>query len=142
MTNDPSVLELTNAFARLQGLLLDARAADAAVAQVAAVARDLIPLALGAGVTLVDAHGVPTSRAATGWVVEAVDRMQYELGEGPCVSAWDTVSVQRVEDTGTERRWPRWAAAAAATGVRSVCSTPLVHRGQKIGALKVYAGEP
>lgn len=142
MTSDPSVVELTAAFARLQGLLLDTRVANTAVTQLAEVARDLIPLALGAGVTLVDADGVPTSTAATDWVVEAVDRMQYELGAGPCLTAWDTVSLQRVEDTLTEQRWPEWAAAAAATGVRSVISTPLVYRGREIGAVKVYAAEP
>lgn len=142
MTPDPSVVELTAAFARLQGLLLDAPVATTAVTQLAEVARDLIPLAVGAGVTLIDANGVPTSTASTDWVVEAVDRMQYELGKGPCLSAWDTVSLQRVEDTLTEARWPEWAAAAAATGVRSVVSTPLVYRGREIGAVKVYAAEP
>jgi GAF domain-containing protein len=52
------------------------------------------------------------------------------------------VSVQRVEDTLTETRWPGWAAAAAATGVRSVLSVPLLYRGREIGATKVYAAEP
>jgi GAF domain-containing protein len=142
MTSDSSLVELTTAFARLQGLLLDTQSATAAVSRLAEVARDLIPLAVGAGVTLIDADGVPASTAATDPAVEAVDRMQYELGEGPCLSAWDTVSLQRVEDTLTEVRWPEWAAAAAATGVRSVLSAPLVHRGQEIGAVKVYAAEP
>lgn len=142
MTSEPPVVELTAAFARLHGLLLDAQSATTAAARLAEVARDLIPLAVGAGVTLIDADGVPSSTAATGPGVEAVDRMQYELGEGPCLSAWDTVSIQRVEDTLTEDRWPGWAAAAAATGVRSVLSTPLVYRGQEVGAVKVYAAEP
>lgn len=142
VASDPSVVELTGAFARLQGLLLDAGTAAGAVAELAEVAQDLIPLAVGAGVTLIDQNGEPTSLAATDPGVEAVDRMQYEAGEGPCLTAWDTVTFQRVEDTYTETRWPDWAAAAAATGVRSVLSAPLVYQGQEIGAVKVYAGEP
>lgn len=142
MAAESSTVELVAAFARLQGLLLDARTADASVAQLAEVIRDLIPLAVGAGVTLIDKYGQPVSLAATDPRVEAVDRMQYELGESPCLSAWDTVTFQRVQDTLTESRWPDWAAAAAATGVRSVLSTPLIYQGREIGAVKVYAGEP
>jgi GAF domain-containing protein len=142
VASDPSVVELVGAFTRLQGLLLDGPAAAAAVAQLAEVTRDLIPMAVGAGVTLIDKFGQPASVAATDPGVEAVDRMQYELGQGPCLAAWDTVSFQRVDDTFTETRWPDWAAAAAAAGVRSVLSTPLIYQGREIGAVKVYAGEP
>lgn len=138
MASDPSVVELVGAFTRLQGLLLDGPAAAAAVAQLTEVTRDLIPMAVGVGVTLIDKFGQPASVAATDPGVEAVDRMQYELGQGPCLAAWDTVSFQRVEDTLTETRWPDWAA----TGVRSVLSTPLIYQGQEIGAVKVYAAEP
>jgi len=130
------------AVARVQGLLLEPVTATEAVRQLAEVARDLIPMASGAGITLVDEQGQPTSTASTDPVVGTVDALQYELGEGPCLSAWDTVSVQRVVDTTAETRWPEWAAAAAAAGVRSALSVPLVYRGQEIGALKVYAAEP
>lgn len=135
-------VELAAVFARLQGMLLEAPVAAAAVAQLAEVARELVPMATGAGVTLIDEHGQPATTAATDPAVEALDRLQYESGEGPCLTAWDTVSVQRVDDTVTETRWPGWAKAAVATGVGSVLSVPLVFRGQEIGAIKVYAGEP
>lgn len=130
------------AVAGLQGLLLEPANATDAVRRLAEVARDLVPMATGAGVTLVDAQGVPTSTAVTDPVVEQLDALQYELGEGPCLTAWDTVTVQSVEDTTTELRWPDWALAAAAAGVRSVLSVPLVHRGEEIGAAKIYAAEP
>lgn len=64
--------------------------------------------------------------------------MQYEIGEGSCLSAWGTVT-RRAEDTLTEARRPDWAAAAAATGVRSVLSAPLVYQGVEVGAVRVYA---
>lgn len=133
---------LTTVLARLPDMLLDTPAATAAVKQLAEVARDLIPMATGAGFTLVDEHGQPRTTAATDPAVEALDRLQYALGEGPCLTAWDTVSMQRVDDTAAETRWPGWAKAAVATGLRSVLSTPLVFRGREVGAVKVYAGEP
>jgi GAF domain-containing protein len=139
---ESSLVELSAALTRLQELLLDGPSATVAVSQLAEVARDLIPLAIGAGVTLIDTFGHSVSTAATDPGVEAVDRMQYELGEGPCLSAWDTVAFQRVEDTFTETRWPHWAAAAAASRVRSVLSAPLVYQNQETGAMKVYAAEP
>ncbi|MFE7629942.1 GAF and ANTAR domain-containing protein [Kocuria sp. NPDC057446] len=142
MNAELSAPELTTVLTRLHGMLLESAAATAAVAQLAEVARDLIPMATGAGVTLVDQHGQPRSTAATDPAVEALDRLQYELGEGPCLAAWDTVSLQRVDDTTTETRWPMWAKAAVATGLGSVLSTPLVFQGREVGAVKVYAGEP
>ncbi|HST73003.1 MAG TPA: GAF and ANTAR domain-containing protein [Kocuria rosea] len=142
MESDPSVVELTAALACVQELMRNALTAADAVRRLAEVARDLIPLATGAGVTLIDEHGEATSTAVTDPEVEVLDAIQYELGEGPCLTAWDTVTVQHVEDTTTETRWPDWSRAVAAVGVRSVLSVPLVHRGQEIGAVKVYATEP
>ncbi|KUG61418.1 hypothetical protein AVL61_00340 [Kocuria rosea subsp. polaris] len=142
MESEVSSMELTTAIAHVQRMLLDAPAATAAVAQLAEVARDLIPMATGAGVTLVDEHGRPRTTAATDPAVEALDRLQYELGQGPCLTAWDTVSMQRVDDTAEDTRWPDWAKAAVATGLGSVLSTPLVFRGQEVGAIKVYASGP
>lgn len=142
MADESDTFGVAVAVAELQGLLLEPDGATEAVRRLAEVARDLVPLATGAGVTLIDAQGVPTSTAATDPVVEQLDALQYELGEGPCLTAWDTVSVQTVDDTTTDLRWPDWAVAAAAAGVRSVLSVPLVHRGEEIGATKIYAAEP
>ncbi|MCD1144968.1 GAF and ANTAR domain-containing protein [Kocuria sp. LUK] len=139
---DPGTLGAAVTVAGLQGLLLEPVAATEAVRQLAEVARDLVPTATGAGVTLVDDHGVPASTAATDPLVEQLDALQYELGEGPCLTAWDTVTTQSVPDTTTDLRWAEWAVAAAAAGVGSVLSVPLLHHGKEIGAVKIYAAEP
>ncbi|MHC5560859.1 GAF and ANTAR domain-containing protein [Kocuria sp. U4B] len=131
--------ELTAVFARIQGMLLSQHDATDAVQQLAQVARDLIDTAVGAGVSLLEAEGAKITTAATDAVVEAADAAQYELGEGPCLSAWATGVAQRIEDTATDTYWPRWSAAAARLGVSSVLSTPLVFRGETMGALKIYA---
>lgn len=131
--------ELTTVFARVQGILLSREDAAAAVERLAYVARDLVDSAFGAGASLMDEVGRRTSTGTTDTVAASADALQYRLGEGPCMSAWATVAVQRIDDTGTEPRWTAWCAAVQRLGVRSVLSAPLVFKGTSIGALKVYS---
>lgn len=139
MQPESSAAELTAVFARIQNMLLSQEHAEAAVHQLAQVAQDLIPSAGGAGVSLLDDHGTRTSTGATDDLVETADALQYEMGEGPCLSAWATATPQRINDTTDEDRWPKWSAAAAASGIRSVLSVPLVFQDRCLGAMKVYA---
>ncbi|MGQ1838639.1 GAF domain-containing protein [Kocuria turfanensis] len=139
MQPESSAPELITVFARIQNMLLSQEHATAAVHQLAQVARDLIPSAAGAGVSLIDAHGTRTSTGATDELVETADALQYEMGEGPCLSAWATATLQRINDTTDEDRWPQWSAAAATSGIRSVLSVPLVFQDRCLGAMKVYA---
>lgn len=142
MSSESSPGELTTVFARLHGMLLSEQDATTAVGQLARAAQQTIPSAAGAGVSLLSEEGTRISTASTDAVVEAADAAQYDLGMGPCLSAWGTGEPQRIDDTTTDSRWARWQAAAAASGIRSVLSTPLVHRGRTLGALKVYANAP
>lgn len=138
-TGRQAVGELTTAFARVQGMLLSQPDAAAAVEQLARVAHGLVSSAAGAGTSVLDAEGRRTSTGATNRVVAAADALQYEIGEGLCLSAWASSSVQRVDDTATEDRWATWCAAVQGLGVRSVLIVPLVYKDRTIGAMKVYA---
>lgn len=131
--------DVTAVFARIQNMLLSQEHAAAAVHQLARVAQDLIPSAAGAGVSLIDDQGTRTSNGATDRLVEAADARQYELGGGPCLSAWAAGVSQRINDTDDDDRWPQWSAVAAASGIRSVLSVPLVFQDRRLGAMKVYA---
>ena len=82
------------------------------------------------------------SRANSNSTDEQVDALQYELDEGPCLTAWRTQQLVRIDDTTTDARWPRWNEAASALGVRSVLSAPLLADGGSIGAMKVYSERP
>ena len=134
--------QLSAALARVQEVFAEAGTTAEAVDRLVEVARDLIPLAVGAGISLVDENGACTTVAATDPAVTEADALQFELGAGPCLRAWDTVSPQYVPDTTTDSRWPAWGRAVAEAGIRSVLSVPLVIEGQEIGALQVYAAEP
>lgn len=141
MNSEPTLNELAAAFGRIRGLLLTEETVQHAVDLLAEAARDLIPGATGAGVSLIH-HGRRTSSGATDASVLRADELQYELSEGPCLDAWATSSPARVDDTTTPgQRWPRWAAAAAGMSVRSCQSVPLVQGQATIGAMKVYSTE-
>ena len=141
--------ELHAVFARVSGLLLTEPVAGPAIAKIAQAAYQSMPASIGAGATLIDAQGHPTSRAATSALVEEADQLQYELGEGPCLAAWAGAATVRVDDAATETRWPRWSEASAQRGLMSCLSVPLLlpgHNGTRpaeaIGALKVYSDRP
>ena len=141
--------ELSEIFARVAGLLLTETVVDHAVESLAQVAHESVAGSVGAGGTLIDAQGRPTSTASTNALVEEVDRLQYDLGEGPCLSAWAGARPVRVDDLREERRWPEWSAASAPLGLLSCLSVPLLvpdatgaSEQEPIGALKVYADRP
>ncbi|UYP20922.1 GAF and ANTAR domain-containing protein [Rhodococcus sp. Z13] len=106
---------------------------------ITSLAKDTLPGSVGAGVTLVDEDGSHRTAAATDPIVERLDALQYELGEGPCLTATHEAVPVRVDDLSGERRWPRWSAAAAQDGTSSVLSVPIVHAGRSFGAVKVYS---
>lgn len=133
--------ELTEAFARIKGMLLSQEDAVRAVEQLAALAKDMARTTVGAGASLFDAGGRRTSTGSTNEAVKLADNLQYQLGEGPCITAWATNDIERIDDTATETRWPLWCAAANDIGLRSVLTAPLVFRGDCIGAVKLYSEE-
>jgi GAF domain-containing protein len=134
-------VDLAWALSQMSGLLLSRETVDTALELVTALAATTTVGTLGAAVTVVDEHG-KRSKAASDRVAEQADALQYEFDEGPCLTAWRTRQPVRIDDTTTDGRWPRWNQAAAALGVRSVLSAPLLVGEESIGAMKVYCERP
>lgn|GEM_PF-1080344 len=115
----------------------------------AQVAVRVVRGAEAASLTLVGADGEWTTPAFSGGLAERVDRLQYALGQGPCLDAAGAVewTAILVRDLGRESRWPGLAARGAESGARSVMSVSLFAgpvlgaRGaqQAVGSLNVYA---
>lgn len=133
----PLADELAVVFARMSGLLLSQETVGTAVRLVTSLATETIPGTFGAGVTLMDERGRPTTTGASAPVVERADNLQYEFDEGPCLTAWAERLLVRTDDIAGERRWPRWAKAVEPLGLRSALSVPLVAGDVTLGALKV-----
>ncbi|MDQ0663138.1 GAF domain-containing protein [Arthrobacter ulcerisalmonis] len=134
--------DLTAAVARIRGLLLTEEKVDRAVSLLAQAIKESLPGTPGAGVSLMDAEGKRTSNAATDALVEQLDAGQYELGEGPCITAWAAGKVVIIDDLLTDTRWPRWQSAVASLPVRSVVSAPLIAGKETLGAFKIYSALP
>ncbi|MHA7222190.1 GAF domain-containing protein [Arthrobacter sp. RHLT1-20] len=135
----PLADEITAVFARATRLLLTEDTVSHALRLITDAATAAIPGAIGAGVSLIDGSGQRQTAAASDAIVAAADALQYELEEGPCITAWAIGETVLVENVASERRWPRWAPAAAALGISSSVSCPLLSGGLALGAVKIYS---
>jgi transcriptional regulator with GAF, ATPase, and Fis domain len=130
-----------DAFAELSRIRLADIDIETLLDKIAQLAKRTIPGAGEVSVTLL--HGnTPRTAAFTGELALALDEKQYERGYGPCMEAADTTTSLLVPDTGSEQRWPGWAASAAQAGVHSSLSVGLPVHEDVTGALNIYATIP
>jgi GAF domain-containing protein len=137
----PLTDELAGVFARMSGLLLTEETVQTAVGVLSSLAQETVPGSSGAGISLVDGRR-RVSWGATDARVGEADSLQYQLDEGPCLTAAISRELIRIDDLSTEPRWPRWAAATLPLGMRAAMSAPLVAGDVSLGAIKVYADDP
>jgi GAF domain-containing protein len=130
--------ELQASLLGLSGLLTDQRPLAETLTEIADFAVGAIPGAEGAGLTMLD-DDRPQTVVASAAFVEAVDAIQYGLGEGPCLLAVSTRETQTSGSLSGEARWPRFGPRVGRLGVHSVLSLPLLLSDRVIGALNVYA---
>jgi GAF domain-containing protein len=101
-----------------------------------AVAMALSPC--GAVLTMLEPGSAPLT-VATSSLARTADAAQFELGEGPCVTALEQHRVVRSDSLATDASWPRYAGRARRLGVESVLAIPLVLHDTVIGVLAMYA---
>lgn len=95
-----------------------------------------------ASVTLIEADGALFSAATTDDSAERADALQYELQEGPCLTAAERGDLYIIRDMDTDPRWPRWAPQVKARfGIHSVLSLHLFTADRALGALNLYNDE-
>jgi GAF domain-containing protein len=100
-----------------------------------------VPGAEDAGVSVREGAQLRTV-AATSELVQRLNGIEHDLGEGPCVQAELEHRVYRIDDMALETRWPRFAAAAAGTGIQSMLGYRLFITGRTLGALDLYSSKP
>jgi GAF domain-containing protein len=126
----------------MSGLLLPRESVDSVLDLVVTLAVPAMAGVAGAGVTLLDEAGGFTTTSASDEATRSADALQYQLGEGPCLTALAEGAPVCVADVTSDDRWPRWCAAVAESGFRAVLSVPLLTGGECEGAIKVYGREP
>jgi GAF domain-containing protein len=130
---------LQRSVAELSTFLVSNQSLADTLTKVASLAAEAVPRAAFAGITMIVDDQV-TTQGFTDPIAPEVDRAQYESGRGPCLDAFKQSSVIIVETLQDDDRWPEFATAAVAHGVRSTMSIPMLSGGTAQGALNFYAG--
>ncbi|WP_461172223.1 GAF and ANTAR domain-containing protein [Arthrobacter sp. Z1-9] len=141
-TELPLADELAAVFARFSNVLLTEETVSSALRLITEAAVLAVNDAAGAGVSLLDTNGNRSSAASTSPIVAQADTLQYELGQGPCLSAWASGYPVDIADVHTDLRWPEWGMAAGGLGLRSCVSVPLLSGDLAFGAIKIYWDKP
>ena len=100
-----------------------------------------VPSAEMVGLTML-VDGRPTTAVFTDETSPEIDSAQYESGSGPCLEAFRTQQQCRIDDTEDDQRFTAFSEVAAARGIRSVLSMPLVVSHEGVGALNFYSRRP
>ena len=95
-----------------------------------------------AGVTLIGERREPRFVAASDDSALRYERLQTDIGEGPCVVTFDTGEPVAVADLTSDERFPAFAEAARAAGLGAVFTFPLHHGERCLGALDLYRETP
>ncbi|MDF8264836.1 GAF and ANTAR domain-containing protein [Luteipulveratus flavus] len=139
MTESDPAGDLAMEFAELNDHLRTADQREVALQRVVDLAVKSVPGCSSAAVTAWPVQRQPRSLATSDEVAAAIDQLQYDLGDGPCLSAASEHESVRIADIRTERRWPTFAEALATDfTIRAVLSFHLVDEPQR-SALNLYA---
>jgi GAF domain-containing protein len=122
----------------LAGILVTEQNMEETLRQVLELACTSLPGGDEGGITLLEADG-PCTAIATSALALRVDNSQYGAASGgPCLEAYRRQQIQRIDSTARDPRWPEFAAMAAAHGLGSALSVPLVVGGDGLGAVIIY----
>ena len=134
MGNDEKLAEVLSEFARtmltnfsIEGIL------DRLVERIV----DVMPVT-GAGVTLMSPEGVPRYVAASDRAALGFERLQFDVGEGPCMDVYESGLPVCVPNLGNETRFPKFTRGALECGLVAVFAFPLRHDNGQVGALDLY----
>lgn len=117
--------------------------ADWSSAQICAVCPGIAGVN-GAGVMLMSGDLPRGSLCTTNEVSHLIEELQYALGEGPCVDAYQQDQVVAEPDLASPvtRRWPAFTGPALQAGVRALFGFPLRVGTVRLGALNFYRDSP
>jgi hypothetical protein len=128
---------------RILDQLVGGEAPELGTKRLCQVCRDVAAVS-GAGIMLVSAGKPCGSACTTDDVSAAIERLQFDLGEGPCVDAHHRdrpVLEPHLADPATPR-WLAFTAAAVEAGARAVFGFPLRVGAVRLGSLDLYCDQP
>lgn len=113
---------------------------DAVLEAIAAAARNSLDEVDHAGISIVHRDGTIETRAWTGDLVTDLDKLQYVLGEGPCLDAMHAeANVVRADNIRHDQRWPAFVPRAVGLGLRSQLGVRVYVSDKTVGGLNLYS---
>ena len=134
-----TVRDVEGHFSAVAVALFEAGSVAATLQRIVDLAEGAVDNCDGAGIIVVT-DGQASTRAASGPMVERIDRIQVEAGEGPCLDAALSGNAFYAVDLLEDDRWPAFGPQAVEAGVRSVLALALATR--HLSALNLYARLP
>ncbi|MGK2854577.1 MAG: GAF domain-containing protein, partial [Microbacteriaceae bacterium] len=98
---------------------------------------DILPIET-AGVSLISATTHPRFIAGSDESAVRYEHLQTELGEGPCIAAFETDEPISLPDLAAEDRFPRFTERALDEGLAAIFTFPLRNSERCLGALDLY----
>jgi diguanylate cyclase (GGDEF)-like protein len=102
---------------------------------------DILPIT-GAGVTLISPTTAPHDVAASDDAALCFERLQTEIGEGPCLTAYQTGVAVSVPDLRRAKGFETFGKRATEAGLAAIFTFPLRKRDGQLGALDLYRDTP
>jgi len=98
----------------------------------------------GAGIMLITNEVTRGTICVTNDVSELIEELQFTLGEGPCIDAYDLRAPVTEPDLAAPivARWTAFTPPAVAAGVRAVFGFPISVGTVRLGALNLYREHP
>jgi len=140
LTNPTDTDVMAAALATMARDLLSQPTVKDTLDRVVAHAVDLVDGCEAAGILVVQ-DGEVRTLSATHALARESDRVQGELGEGPCLNATlEEEQLFRITDMAAAAdRWPKYAPAASRLGIGSALGFLLFTEEENLGALNMYA---
>ena len=98
---------------------------------------EVLPIT-SAGVTLISAGKAPRYIAASDDDALRFEKLQTNLDQGPCLSAYTTGAAVTIADLAGDDRFPEFAKSAVELGLAAAFTFPLRHGSSRLGALDLY----
>lgn len=139
--------DLDESFEGLSHFLAVGENIDDTLARIATLSVAVIPHCDFAGVSLVESGGIRTVGHTTDLVKE-IDEIQYETGQGPCLSAIEEprrsggAATYEIPSMDEDETWPEFSARARQRGLASLLAFSLLSRDHALGSLNLYATLP
>jgi GAF domain-containing protein len=139
--------DLSESFEALSTFLALKEDVDTTLSRIALLSTAAIPNCDYSGISLVEPDGIRTVGHTTALVKE-IDEIQYESGEGPCLSAINeplqagVPTTYEIPSMAEDKTWPHFSAKARERGLASLLAFPLRANGETLGSLNLYATLP